>query len=234
MNEPTIRIVVLLQALCVVSFLTLPIPVFFSFLGVNTLLLTLKSAQFRARLPSLVKLGAVWAFFLILVGTGRVIGGENANLVWGESVKRLGFLATIFFVMTMAYLCVKPKDYLRTFDKVRIPREVSYIFLSVISFIDYVHIMGQRQLHLLAIKGLGPRGIAQRVRAYYRILGPLFSVLLSRQVVHSRSMTYRGFYDGVSTISSNYPRLSPGEVQWIAVALLNFVSCLLVSAWLSR
>lgn len=234
MYEPTIRIVFLLQALCIVSFLTVPIPIFFSFLGINTLLLTLQSAEFRTRLPSLIKLGAVWAFFLSLVGTGRVIGGASASLVWGESIKRYGFLAMIFFVMTLAYLYVKPEDYLRTFDRLRVPREFAYIFLSVISLIDYVRIMGQRQLHLLAIKGLSPRGISQRVRAYYRILGPLFSVLLSRQVVHSRSMTYRGFYDGASKKSSNRIGIRPGEVRWIIMVLLNFVSCLLVSIWLSR
>lgn len=234
MYEPTIRIVFLLQVLFIITFLTAPIPVFFSFLGVNTILLTLHSWKFRTHLSSLIKLSIVWIFFLAIVGTGRVIGGTRTSLVWEESIRRLSFFTTTVFVMMLAYLYIKPIDYLRIFDRSRVPREISYIFLSVISLIDYVRTMGQRQLHLLEVKGLGPKGIRQRVNAYYRILGPLFSILLSRQVIHSRSMAYRSFYEGKSKTRPDHRGLQPSEVRWIVMALLNFVSCLLISVWLSR
>lgn len=234
MIDPTLRIVLLLQVLSVVSYIIVPAPIFFSFVAVNTLLLLLFSAAFRAHVGPVAKLTLAWVFFLFLVGSGRVMGGANASVIWVESVRRLEFFLVVAFLTTLAYLYFKPQDYLRSFDRVRIPREVTYIFLSVITLIEYVRNMGQRQLHLLTIKGLGPAGISKRVRAYYRILAPLLAVLLSRQIVHSRSMFYRGFFDGRLEPRPTNLKLQPGEAIWITAALFNFGFSLLISLWLSK
>lgn len=234
MIEPTQRIVLLIQVLSVVSYIVVPAPVFFSLLAVYTLLLLLSSSVFRAHLGSLARLTVAWVFFLLLVGSGRVIGGTSPGVVWAGSVGRLAFFLVIVFLTTLAYLFFKPQDYLTTFDTMRIPREASYIFLSVITLIEYVRNMGRRQLHLLTIKGLGPKGISERISAYYRLLVPLFIVLLSRQLVHSRSMDFRGFF--VSTIPGR-PRslkVKAGETFWITVVFLNFGFCLLISLWLLK
>jgi hypothetical protein len=182
----------------------------------------------------LAKLTLAWAFFLFLVGSGRVIGGGSAEVVWAESVGRLKFFLVTMFLTTLAYLYFKPQDYLRSFDTTRIPREGSYIFLSVITVIKYVRNLGRRQLHLLTIKGLGPYGITKRVSAYYRILAPLFAVLLTRQLVHSRSMFYRGFFARKLEAPPRNLKLQAGETFWITVAFLNFGLSLLISLWPSK
>lgn len=234
MNEPTLRVVFFLQVLFVLSYLVVPLPFFFTFLAINVLLLLLSSPKFRKYLSALVRLIFIWAFFLSVVGAGRVIGGLSAETVLAESALRFEFFLLILFLATLAYLYIKPQDYLRIFDKARIPREGSYIFLSVITLIDYVRDTGQRQLRLLTIKGLGPEGLGKRVRAYYRILGPLFSVLLSRQVVHSRSLFYRGFFSGRPIKDAGHTRLQREEIWWLALSFVNFISCLLASRWISR
>jgi energy-coupling factor transporter transmembrane protein EcfT len=233
MSEPTPKVALALQLQFILSYFLIPIPIFFFFLLTNIALL-LFSSIFRRRIAFLFKIVVTWIVFLFIVGLGRVVGGSPVSRVWLESLQRFEFIFTVMFLITLAYLYIKPPDFLKLFDRMKIPRAVSYVFLSVLTVIDYVASTGSRQLHLLKIKGLGPSGFTNRIKVYYRVVGPLFSTLFNRQMVHARSMYYRGFFDNSSRLEYGIAPVTRAEIRWVTLIIFNFFVSLSLTLWLLK
>jgi len=158
----------------------------------------------RARLGATIRLLVLSSCLLVLIAAARVIGGATAAAVIDSSVAKLALFARIIFAGQVLLAIVRPKEYLHFLDAIRMPRDLTYVVLSALTLFDYVGAVGRRQLRFLWLKGLTGGTLAKRTRAYARISGPLVSVLLRRQLLHVRSLEYRGFFDA---------DLSPSETQ---------------------
>lgn len=149
--------------------------------------------KLRFQLGQVIKLVFVWCSFVVLVAFGRFIGGTPLDKLIGQGAQSMSlFLAVSTFLLI--WFSVPPDQLLQTLDICRVRRDISYVILSLGTLIDSVEYQGQRQLDFLRLKSLVDSGLKGRIRSYWRILGPLFSVLLSRQLIQVQSLYYRRFF----------------------------------------
>jgi energy-coupling factor transporter transmembrane protein EcfT len=142
---------------------------------------------------TLVKFLVLWLVFSSAVGAGRYWVGTPLHTLVADTAGSLG-LALGVCCAALLVVRARPGDLLVGLDRLRTPREVSYALLSVMGVLPRVATVGARQLALLRLKGLAG-GAVQRLRAYPRIVAPLFGVLLSQQLAHARSLGARGFFE---------------------------------------
>ena len=143
--------------------------------------------------PVLLKFFLVWLVFFVAVAAGRAWAGTAMPVLVVDGAGSLGLALGVAGAVLLV-VTSDPVGLLRGFDRLRLPREMSYAVLSLVGVLPQVRATGSRQLALLRLKGIGTATVAQRFRAYPRIVAPLFGQLLHRQVTHARSMTVRGFF----------------------------------------
>ena len=218
MGDPTPKVIVAIVVLAVASFVVLPVMFFLVGLAANCGVL-LFSKRFRRPLFTICRIVLIFCVLLLIVGLGRTASGTDPCALLEESLRSLGLALLVLFVASMILVYIDATELLNLLDTLRVPRAFSYLLLSVITSLGYVTAMGKRQLQLLRIKSLGPKGIRGRFSAYYRIVGPLFLVLLNRQYVHSRSLLYRGFFTRPvdNVMSVHLPTIS--DSLWTLITL---------------
>lgn len=201
-------------------------------------------AAYRERFAStLAKFLVLWLVFSAAVGAGRYWAGTPLHTLVADTAGSLG-LAVGVCCAALLVVRGRPGDLLAGLDRMRAPREFSYALLSVLGILPRVAAVGARQLALLKLKGLaggglGIGGLAQRLRAYPRIVAPLFGVLLSQQLAHSRSLNARGFFEAwpVTAGSPSRAGRSPDPLiprrGWIVIGLLSADAALwiVIAAW---
>jgi hypothetical protein len=136
----------------------------------------------------------LWLAFFVLVVVARIVGGGSLASIVDEYAAILSFLLAVFLSVSLLVLYFEPKNYLGLLDKVRLPRWVSYVLLATGTIHTFVRRTGTRELQFLELKQLGTRTPMNRLRAYYRLVAPTFGVTLSRQMIHARSLSFRGFF----------------------------------------
>jgi energy-coupling factor transporter transmembrane protein EcfT len=143
--------------------------------------------------PILLRFFVVWLAFYVAVAAGRAWAGTQLSVLILDGVGSLG-LALGVAGAVLLIVTSDPAELLQGLDRAHLPREFSYAVLSLVGLLPHVRTVGKRQLALLRLKGIGTGSIVQRLRAYPRIVAPLFGQLLQRQVTHARSLTVRGFF----------------------------------------
>ena len=134
------------------------------------------------------------ALFAALIAAARVLAGEPQGRVIELYLPRLDLvLATLFFA-ALASALFEARDVLLLLDRVRCPRSIGYVLLSVVTIQRYVGAMAHDQMSLLVLKGMAGRGLQARLRGYYRMLAPMVAQLVARQTVHAQSLSQRGFF----------------------------------------
>jgi energy-coupling factor transporter transmembrane protein EcfT len=126
----------------------------------------------------------------------------------------------------------RPDETLAAFDRLWVPRSVSYAFISLQIFLPQIRKHGARQLALLRIKGGAKSGAFSIVVKYRRIVSPLLVVSLSRQLVHAKSLERRGFFENQSGLIVNpRPLLANKSIISAGLLLLNIGAWIGVCAW---
>jgi len=177
----------------VISFFLLT-AVYFLIMYFLNLLILISNIKFRKFIISLFKYIFVWLFILTLLGISRFIGGVHKNIIIFESLNTIKLIFFVLFIGSLLFTFLIPKDYLCLFDKIKIPRYMTYIFLSVITIGFYLRLIGHNQIELLKLKNLYSGNFYNKMKLYYRILAPLFSVTLKRQFIHAQSLEYRDYF----------------------------------------
>lgn len=142
---------------------------------------------------SLLRFLIIWFLFFVLVGFGRFLAGVNALSLLTDCSFGLGLAVGISCSLQLL-MSDNPGRILRNCDWLRVPRTVSYAFLSLIRLLPQVKAIGSRQLELLKLKSAVDGKPMDRLLAYRRIVAPLFTILLTQQYTHSMSLTFRGFF----------------------------------------
>jgi hypothetical protein len=155
--------------------------------------IAITTIKLRFHLGKIIKLVFVWCTFVVLVALGRFLGGTSLDELIGQGAHSISLFLSISTVLFI-WGSVPADQLLQALDACRVRRSISYTFLSLITLIDSVKSLGERQLDSLRLKGLVASGLLGRIRCYWRLLGPLFSVLLSRQLLQVRSLYYRRFF----------------------------------------
>lgn len=135
----------------------------------------------------------IWVLFFIVVGIGRFIAGVDLASLIKDCSFGLGLAVAISCSMLLL-LNDNLNRILLDLDKAKIPRTVSYAFIALIALLPKVKSTGARQLELLRLKGALAGKPINRILAYRRIAGPLFTLLLTRQYAHALSLNSRGFF----------------------------------------
>ena len=168
--------------------------------------------------PILARFLLLWVVFYAAVAGGRAWAGAP----WSELVLdgagslglALGVAGAVLLVVT-----TPPTALLAGMDRLRLPREFSYVVLALVGVLPYLRSGGTRQLALLRLKGIGTGSLVQRLRAYPRIVAPLFGQLLQRQWAHAQSMATRGFFERPGAPPEDQGKLN-GRDGAVVVALL--------------
>jgi hypothetical protein len=176
--------------------------------------------DFRKRVPLLLKVLFPFVFLMSLVALGRIIGGADIERTVEEYLSRFPFVATVVTAATLFAVCVRPWHALAIADVCRLPRKLTYILVSLFPLSSHVRDLGTRQLALLDLKGIDRKTIVGRVLAYRRLVSPLFSSVLSQQVVHAHSLSFRGFFRYKKSLTP--PRLNNADAIW-ALLLLGVI-----------
>jgi energy-coupling factor transporter transmembrane protein EcfT len=142
---------------------------------------------------SVLRFLIIWFLFFVIVGIGRFLAGVNVLSLLTDCSFGLG-LAVGISCSLLLLMSDNPSSILRNCDRLRVPRTVSYAFLSLIRLLPHVKAIGSRQLELLKLKSAVGGKPMNRILAYRRIVAPLFTILLAQQYTHSRSLTVRGFF----------------------------------------
>lgn len=176
------------------------------------LLLIVAARKDRSLLRFLALFGGGFVIALCVVAGASIVGsavgegGQDSTRGIATLLAELGADDTLFWdplgrlLLALAVIvCLSCVDgasaWLMFLDRIRCPRHLTYILLSVASAVGYARTQGRRQVLLLERKQVGERGIASRLRAYRRVALPLFRVLMSHQFVHAESLYYRGFFE---------------------------------------
>jgi len=185
---------------------------------------------FRRRVVS-VCVGLAFACLLVgAVCVGRVVGGVGRDLAIGDAVNTLALAMSLWLAATVLLGSVPLALALHWADGLRVPRTASYVPLAGLATLSSVRGLGERQVRLLRLKGLEGHGVLDRARAYYRVSGPLFNVLMSRQLRHVRSLEDRGFFERGGRAAANTPSLAAADVVWLGGISVAFLVAQIVSA----
>ena len=190
------------------------------------------SLAYRGRmLPVLLRFFLIWLLFYGAVAAGRAWAGTSwVTLVLdgaGSLGLALGVAGAVLLVVTAA-----PALLLESLDRMRAPREFSYAVLALIGLLPHVRSAGSRQLALLRLKGSAGGGIGRRLRAYPRIVAPLFGQLMLRQWTHARSLAVRGFFERPGPAAEAAPPVVARDLALIAALALAAAIGLGAALWL--
>jgi energy-coupling factor transporter transmembrane protein EcfT len=192
-------------------------------LGASLAGCALAMAVLRARFaPLLARLVAVWLGFYALVGVARWWGGAPVPLLLQQGAANLGLALGVSCALLLV-LTARPAEVLAGLDRLRVPRDASYVALSVVRLLPQVAAVGARQMALLELKGIGRRTLAQRLSAYRRIAGPLFAILSAQQLAHTRGLAARGFFGPPPVVAQAASLLGARGRVLVALLLLNAV-----------
>lgn len=182
-------------------------------------------------LPVLLRFFFIWLLFYGAVAAGRAWAGTSWVILVLDGVGSLGLALGVAGAVLLVVTCA-PAILLEGLDRMRAPREFSYAVLALIGLLPHVRSVGSRQLALLRLKGSGTGGIAGRLRAYPRIVAPLFGQLMLRQWTHARSLTVRGFFELPVRPAEAAPLLAVRDIALIAALVLAAAIGLGAALWL--
>jgi energy-coupling factor transporter transmembrane protein EcfT len=203
-----------------------PIPLFFPAFFSACLIV---SIFYKVRFwTSVLRFLAIWFLFFFVVGIGRFIAGVDALSLLRDCSFGLG-LAVGISCSLLLLMSDNPSKILSNFDKLKVPRTVSYAFLSLIRLLPQVKAVGSRQLELLKLKATVGGSPMNRILAYRRIVGPLFTILLAQQYAHSMSLTIRGFF--LTRTASHIRDIGINRRCFILVALLTLNDFIWYGVW---
>ncbi len=177
---------------------------------------------------SILRFLIIWFLFFVIVGFGRFLSGVSALSLLTDCSFGLG-LAVGISCSLLLLMSDKPSRILSNCDRLRVPRIVSYAFLSLIRLLPQVKIIGSRQLELLKLKSAVDGKPMDRILAYRRIVAPLFTILLAQQYTHSRSLTFRGFF--ITRAAVDVRDFGINSRTSILLALLMFNACIWYGIW---
>jgi hypothetical protein len=141
----------------------------------------------------LARFAGIWLAFFAAVGAGRAWAGTGWEVLATDGAASLGLALGVAAAM-LVIVTGPPHVLLRALDRLHIPRSATYTVLAVLRLLPQMASLGKRQLALLRLKGIGAGGPVQRMRAYPRVVAPLFALLLHQQLIHTRSLVVRGFF----------------------------------------
>ena len=204
----------------VVMSLILPSSTAFLVLGGIVVVLCMDPG-YRVRMPLLLKVLLPFAVLISLVAAGRIMGGFDASEAADEYLARFQFVVAVVVAATLLAATIEPLHVLAIGDSLGFPRSLTYVLVSLYSLSSSVRELGRRQLALLDLKGVDRGSFYGRLLTYRRLVMPLFAVALSRQVVHARSLSDRGFFRAVPDAS--VPQLAKADAVWglLFVAVLT-------------
>ena len=185
----------------------------------------------RGSTKTIIFLVGSWLFYWTIVASGRIAGGALWKNVLLDGINTFSLLLTILIILTLLIVCVRREDILLLMDHLKLPRVVSYVLLSVLALISTVKEMGQKQIALLQVKGLVGNTFAAKIGAYWRIVGPLFATLLTHQLIHARSLTFRGFFNKPSLQKDALLKINAMEWLIFVLLILNFLLWKIVQVW---
>jgi hypothetical protein len=178
-----------------------------------------------------IKLFCVWCGFIILVMSGRFLGGATIEILLTDSMGSISLLLAVSTAL-MAFGAVSPRNLLKTLDYCRVPRNGSYIILSIKRLTGFVKHYGKRQVEFTKIKGMMQNSYLSRIRCYRKILGPLFATLLDIQLANSRSLFFRRFFSSKYSSDSTVYFVGKSAIWSIAALIINFVIWYGLSKWI--
>jgi energy-coupling factor transporter transmembrane protein EcfT len=186
---------------------------------------------YRSRFFSvLLRFLLIWFCFYAGVGAARFFAGTELKSLIIDGVSGLG-LALGISCSLLLIATGPPGEILYGFDRLKVPRDISYAFLSLLRLLPQIKTLGSRQLALLELKGILGGGIGQRFRAYRRITGPLFIILLTQQFNHARGLQLRGFFDSRLPELPIESRFRFREILLLSLLILNAAFWYGVSLW---
>jgi len=183
--------------------------------------------EFRMRVPLLLKVLFPFAFLMSLVALGRIIGGSDTLRTIGEYLARFPFVTAVLTAATLFSVCIRPWHALAIADACRLPRKITYVLVSLYPLSSRVRELGKRQLALLDLKGMDRKTIVGRALAYRRIVSPLFSSVLSQQVIHAHSLSFRGFFRLKKGMA--LPRFNRIDTIWVILLLMVIILSTLIN-----
>jgi hypothetical protein len=174
----------------------------------------------------------VWALFFLLVGTGRFLAGVSIHSLVADFSYGLG-LAIGVSCAVFLFIKDKPSNILSNFDAFKISRTISYAFIALLRLQSKVKTSGSLQLHLLKLKQPCATNLVDRVLAYRRVVGPLFTLLLAQQYVHASSLSMRGFFDSRPSYLGKHPSSSALRfLSPLILLLFNLIAWHRLSKWI--
>ena len=176
---------------------------------------------------SIIKFLILWFLFFFLVGMGRFFAGVNLFVLLNDCSFGLG-LAIAISCALLLIVSDSPKRILVSLDSLKVSRSITYSFLSLLRLLPQVKSIGIRQLELLKLK-TSIDGWRDRIFAYPRILGPLFTILLTQQYTHSRSLSERNFFSHKTIYNAHNIRIDTNTLKIIILIILN--SCIWFGIW---
>ncbi len=226
-NKPSFTEAFLISLLVMTTYFLIPQRVLI-YSTISCIILVFYGTGLKNMAGPAIKLALVWCGFISLVSFGRYLGGIKAIDMVRQAFNSVSLFLSVSLSLTLL-ASVRPISILKTLDVYKVPRAFSYVYLSVGTLVETVSAVGERQLNLLKLKGLVSTNLLGKIHSYWRLLGPMFSVLLSRQLAHARSLQYRGFFSSrypgeidINSISRPFIRLAAfliGNILfWIGVA----------------
>lgn len=171
----------------------------------------------RKAIVALSRVLATAALFAGLIGLGRTVGGGLLAMdLVNDYVRLLILLATVGVVVTIMALGWRAGEVLAWADFLRVPRSLSYVVLATGLVGAWMRSRGSRQVALLRLKDPSP-SLMDRAQDYYRIVGPLFGLVLREQLIQVRSLEQRRFFVALEAPARPSVRISKRDVLHAAL-----------------
>jgi len=163
---------------------------------------------------------AIAAFFLTLITIALINGGLSYKAAMLHSVSRLGLISTL--IVTILYLSAltRPYQWMILFDKIKVPKQITYLLLSSISSIMLVKEYGNKTISLLKLKGYTFNSLYAKMTAYIRIITPVFYILFNHLQIHARSLYYRNYLCESIWNKPLGPQWNRSQIFWVVLSIL--------------
>lgn len=162
---------------------------------------------------------AIAAIFLTVIAIALVTGGLPYKEAILHSVSRFGLISTL--IVTVIYLSAitKPYQWMILFDKIKVPKKITYLLLTSISSIMLVKDYGNKTVSLLKLKGYAFNSLYAKMTAYIRIITPVFYILFNHLQIHARSLYYRNFLCESIWNKQLGPQWNRGQFFWVVLSI---------------
>lgn len=181
------------------------------------------SIGIRDKIFYYLKMIALAIILLSIVTLSSLFASGDHYHLFDDALRSLGLITSVITSIVYLSASMTANDSIIISDMLHIPRQITYILVTVFESLIIAKMTGNRIIKLLHLKGLQCNTLKSKLSSYIRIITPLFSVLVHDIRIHARSLYYRTFFERPVYRDKIKYKLNVAQFLWLFLSFIIMV-----------